>query len=278
VAKRKVRRNIVTVNNVSLFYRDTGSQNPSMLCLHGRWGRGETWTDLMVRYEDRFRIIAPDQRGHGLSDKPEGPYTADQLAADAHELVRLLGCLPVTVVGHSMGGRVAGYLASLYPEAVRAAAILDETGAGASRATDLSAQATGNDDGLTSSWPTPYRTYDDALRDLSSRFERATNVRYFLESLVERPEGYDFLFSRRAMALIRKSYRDWHDMLRRIQCPVLLVRAKDSWCLSEEEAGRMRTDVKDCTYSEITGSDHMVYADNPNEFYAVFEDFINRVT
>jgi pimeloyl-ACP methyl ester carboxylesterase len=95
---------------------------------------------------------------------------------------------------------------------------------------------------------------------------------------VDRPEGYDFLFSRRAMALIRESYVDWHDKLRGIQCPVLLVRAKDSWCLSEDEARRMRAGIKDCTYSEIGGSDHMVYADNPREFYTVFEDVMTRIT
>lgn len=272
----EVYRNTVTVNGVGLFYRDTGSANPSMLCLHGRWGRGETWTDLMARYRDRFRIIAPDQRGHGLSGKPEGPYTAEQLASDAHELMKHLGCLPTIVIGHSMGGRIAGYLASLYPESVRAVAVLDETGAGTSP-TDPSAKTT-EDDGLTSTWPTPYPTYDHALRDLCARFERETNVRYFLESLVETPKGYDFLFSRRATALIKNSYRDWHDMLRRIQCPVFLVRAKDSWCLPKEEADRMRADVKDCTYFEISDSDHMVYADNPDEFYPAFEDFLSRVT
>jgi 2-succinyl-6-hydroxy-2,4-cyclohexadiene-1-carboxylate synthase len=278
MAKSRIRRDTVKVNNVSMFYRDTGSENPAILCLHGRWGRGETWVDLMARYKDRFRIIAPDQRGHGFSDKPDGPYTAEQLAADAHELMRLLGCVPMTVVGHSMGARVAGYIAALYPGAVRAVAILDETGTDEGLSADLSAEGVTEDDGLTSSWPTPYPSYEDAVKDLSSRFAQETNVRYFLESLVERLEGYDYLFSRRAMALIRESYRDWHDILRRIQCPVLLVRAEDSWCLKKDEAARMRADIKDCTYCEIGGSDHMVYADNPEEFYAAFEGFLNSIT
>jgi pimeloyl-ACP methyl ester carboxylesterase len=277
MARLRIRRNTASVNGISLLYRDIGSEKPPMLCLHGRWGRGETWTDFMMRYGDRFRIIAPDQRGHGLSDKPDGSYTAEQMAADGHELMKLLGCLPMTVVGHSMGARVAGYLAALYPEAVRAVAILDETGAGMSPAGDSLPQAGGIDDGLTASWPTPYATYDDALKHLSSRFARETNVRYFLESLLETSQGYDFLFSRQAMARIRDSYREWYDVLRRIQCPVLLVRASDSWCLSEEEAVKMRREIKDCTYFEISGSDHMVYADNPQEFYAVFDDFISRV-
>jgi pimeloyl-ACP methyl ester carboxylesterase len=267
-------RSTAHVNGVDIFYRDAGTAGRSILCLHGRWGRGETWTGLISRYKDRFRVIAPDQRGHGLSGKPEGPYTAEAMAADAHELMRHLGCLPAIVVGHSMGGRVAAYLAALYPGAVRAVAIVDETAAGPEEVTYKLVGEDLEDDGLTSEWPTPYKTYDEALAHLSGRFKLDTNVRYFLESLAETPEGYDFLFSRRAMAAIARAYRSWHDILRKIECPALLVRAADSWCLSERDAANMRETIASCAYYEVSGSDHMVYADNPDEFYAGFDDFI----
>lgn len=68
--KPKLKRAIAKVNGVNLFYRDTLSGDQTIFCLHGRWGRGETWTDLIAHYRDRYRIVAPDQRGHGLSDKP----------------------------------------------------------------------------------------------------------------------------------------------------------------------------------------------------------------
>jgi hypothetical protein len=51
----------------------------------------------------------------------------------------------------------------------------------------------------------------------------------------------------------------------------------DSWCLSEEEADRMKTMIRDCTYFEVTDSDHMVYADNPAEFYPQFDLFLKRI-
>ena len=62
-----------------------------------------------------------------------------------------------------------------------------------------------------------------------------------------------------------------------IQCPVLLVRAAESWCLSQEEAQQMRELIEDCTYFEVSNSDHMVYADNPDEFYPQFGRFLDRV-
>jgi pimeloyl-ACP methyl ester carboxylesterase len=276
VERTKIRRAMVEVNGLKLFYRDTGSNNQSMLCLHGRWGRGETWTDFMMRYRDQYRIIAPDQRGHGLSDRPVARYAAQDLARDAYELIKELECGPTIVVGHSMGGTVAAYLAALYPQEVRGVAILDQSAEGPGSVSDLPPDKVPAVDELTAEWPTPYPTYEEAAQHLSEQFSGAGR-RYFLESLVETVEGYDFLFSRYAMSAIAEYRQQWHHILPRIQCPVLLVRAANSWCLSEEEAARMRPLIQDCTYFEVTHSDHMVYADNPGEFYPQFERFIGRL-
>ncbi|WP_211296438.1 alpha/beta fold hydrolase [Paenibacillus donghaensis] len=59
----QIYRNIAKLNNVELFYLDTQTEGPVILCLHGRWGRAETWVDFMKHYGDHYRVIAPDQRG-----------------------------------------------------------------------------------------------------------------------------------------------------------------------------------------------------------------------
>jgi len=268
---------MIEVNGLNLFCRDTGSGKQAILCLHGKWGRGETWTDFMFRYMDRYRIIAPDQRGHGLSDKPVTRYAADDFAADAHELIKKLECAPVIAVGHSLGGRNAAYLAALHPREVKALAILDQQAEDPGMLSDLAPQKVPPVDKLTADWPTPYSTYEQAVRDLSQRFGRETNIRYFLDSLVETVEGYDFLFSRYAMSAIDVYRQSWYHLLPEIKCPVLFVRAEDSWCLSAEEADKMRALIKDCTYFEVANSDHMVYADNPEEFYPQFEQFLRGI-
>ena len=272
----RIRRAKIDVNGVELFCRDTGSDRPPMLCLHGRWGRGETWTDLVFRYRDRYRIIAPDQRGHGLSDRPVARYASEDLAADAYGLMAQLGCGPAIVVGHSMGGRVAGHVAALYPQQVRALVILDEGADGPAELSERPPEEVSPVDQLTADWPSPYPTYAEAIQDLSNRFSE-TGVKYFAESLVETVEGYDFLFSRYAMSAIAEYHQAWFDMLPRIECPVLLVRATESWCLSNEVADKMRPLIQDCTYFEVSNSDHMVYADNPDEFYPQFEQFVDSL-
>ncbi len=85
-----IQRFMITINDIRLFCRDTVEGQPTLLCLHGKWGRGETWTDLISRLGNRYRIIAPDQRGHGLSDAPVARYAPDDFAKDTHELIEQL--------------------------------------------------------------------------------------------------------------------------------------------------------------------------------------------
>lgn len=272
-----IKRNIKKVNGVNIFYRDTFSDKPPMLCLHGKWGRGETWTDFMSRYGDKFRIIAPDQRGHGLSDKPIARYAGEDFATDLYELLKALNCVSATIVGHSIGGRNAAFLAAMYPQSVRSLIILDATADGPKDLSSLQPDKVSPIDTFTNDWPTPYGTYREAVNDLSKRFPRETNVRYFLDSLFETANGYDFLFSRQAMSAIDAYYQGWHHILKQIQCPTLLARAESSWYLPKEEATKMKNILQNCTYFEVTNSDHMVYVDNPEEFYPRLDEFIAKL-
>lgn len=70
----------------------------------------------MQRLAARYTLIAPDLRGFGDSDKPEGPYGAADHAADLVALLDLLGIERVGVVGHDVGGAVIQALARLAPE------------------------------------------------------------------------------------------------------------------------------------------------------------------
>jgi pimeloyl-ACP methyl ester carboxylesterase len=74
-----------------------------------------------------LRILAPDQRGYNLSDKPSGiaAYTLDRLAGDVLGLADSLGCARFAVVGHDWGGVVAWHLATRYPERISRAAVLN---------------------------------------------------------------------------------------------------------------------------------------------------------
>ncbi|MCS6849027.1 MAG: alpha/beta hydrolase [Anaerolineae bacterium] len=115
----------VLANGLRLHYYRHKADQPTLLLLHGITDNGLCWTPVIEALGDDFDIIAPDARGHGLSDAPAHGYAAADHAADVAEFIRALGLNRPVVVGHSMGGMVATLVAAYHPDLVRAAIFED---------------------------------------------------------------------------------------------------------------------------------------------------------
>jgi len=104
------------------------ADGPLVVLLHGFPETSHGWSLVIAPLaEAGFRVVAPDQRGIGLSSKPAriADYRVSLLAADVVAIVRALGRERAQVVGHDWGGVVAWYLAANHADVVRRAAILD---------------------------------------------------------------------------------------------------------------------------------------------------------
>ncbi len=98
---------------------------PPVVCVHGVTGHGERFKRLAEeRWGARFRVVAPDLRGHGRSGY-EPPWTFSTLTADLVETLSALGIERADWVGHSFGGRLVLELAAAQPGPIRRAALLD---------------------------------------------------------------------------------------------------------------------------------------------------------
>lgn len=273
----KIYREMAHLGNINIFYRDTQTNGQPILCLHGRWGRGETWIDFMRHYGDRYRILAPDQRGHGLSDKPTSSYKVEEMAADMIALLDDLHLAPVILVGHSMGGYIAGYLSAICPQYVRGLAILDKSAAGPRRAAGLSLEDIGDVDPLTKDWPLPFSSLLEAQEFIRKEMDTELSYQYFMNSLSETVEGYQMMFSSQAIAANIAYYEDWFDLLPKINCPVLLIRAKGNDAVSDEDFIKMKSRIANCMAHEVSNPDHNVHLGNKEEFYAYFDEFLARL-
>ena len=85
------------------------------VCLHGLVDRIEIWDRVVEPLSERARLVIVDQRGHGESDAPPGPYRREDLAGDVSAVIGALGSRPTVLVGHSMGGIVSMATALAYP-------------------------------------------------------------------------------------------------------------------------------------------------------------------
>ena len=104
---------------------------PPVLLLHGHPQTHIVWRKVAPRLVDAgYRVIAPDLRGYGDSDKPKSdpshlPYSKRVMANDQIALMKHLGHETFSVVGHDRGGRVAHRLALDFPDAVTRLVVLD---------------------------------------------------------------------------------------------------------------------------------------------------------
>jgi pimeloyl-ACP methyl ester carboxylesterase len=100
-------------------------QHPKLLLLHGLGGTGALWRPLAASLEERFQILAPDQRGHGGSQEPQTSYSPLDLGQDLVETLEAESFTPTWVLGHSLGVRSALALASLRPDLVQGLFLVD---------------------------------------------------------------------------------------------------------------------------------------------------------
>ena len=272
--KANIHRGMARLKGVDIFYRDTRTAGPAILCLHGRYGRGETWIDFIRHYGETYRVIAPDQRGHGLSGKPVATYTAEEMAADMAGLIKYLKLDPVIVAGHSMGGRVAGYLAALHPRSVRALAVLDKSAAAPAAPSPPPLDQLPPIDPLTRDWPLPFASLAGAQEFIRHVMDSELSYQYFMNSLVETPEGYGMMFSAQAMAANIAHEENWFHLLPKIKCPVLLIRATGSGAVSAEDFAKMHSLIPNCTAHEIHHPDHNVHLADKERFYGYFDEWL----
>ena len=114
-------------DGVRLHYVSVG-RGPTVLLLHGfpeYWGGWHAQIAPLV--QAGFRVVAPDLRGYGQSDKPEPveAYYLERLADDVANLLEHIDGGPAVVVGHDWGGAVAWLHAMRHPAQVRRLAVLN---------------------------------------------------------------------------------------------------------------------------------------------------------
>jgi pimeloyl-ACP methyl ester carboxylesterase len=83
-----------------------GESGPAVVCVHGITSSRKSWQRTAQSLQDRFRVFAYDQRGHGDSAAVTGPMTLQRSLQDLRDVVSAIG-QPVALIGHSWGGAVA---------------------------------------------------------------------------------------------------------------------------------------------------------------------------
>lgn len=113
-------------DNTQLHYRTVGDGPRNVVLVHGWMVSGAVWNDFVELLDTTgLRLIIPDARGTGHSGRPAAGYSLEQYAKDVLAVVDHAGAKRFTVVGHSMGGQIAQWVASAAPERVEGVVLLN---------------------------------------------------------------------------------------------------------------------------------------------------------
>ncbi|HEV2746840.1 MAG TPA: alpha/beta hydrolase [Allosphingosinicella sp.] len=121
------KQTVALPNGTRLAYVEMGDPaGPPLLLLHGYTDTSRSWS-LVAPYLPTHRLLMPDQRGHGGSDKPECCYAPSDFAHDARLFLDAMGVERAAVAGHSLGSMVAQTLAAEHPERVSKLILIGST-------------------------------------------------------------------------------------------------------------------------------------------------------
>lgn len=113
----------ITINNIQYHYVCSGDirTQPPLVLLHGFTGSSANWQPLQQALATERTTIAIDLLGHGETDAPAVParYAMEPAAQDLAELLARVTPGPIDLLGYSMGGRLALYFATAYPDRIR---------------------------------------------------------------------------------------------------------------------------------------------------------------
>lgn len=261
---------------IRLHYLDWGGEGlPSMVLLHGMRDSALSWDIFADTMKRDYRILALDSRGHGDSDwAKSGDYTFRDHVSDVETLFDALGLNEAVVVGHSAGGRYAWAYAVANPDRVKALIIVDID-------PDPQNEQTARDFSDIAAEPESWDSMDEFVERLRERQVHTgeTVLREQARAVSKQTEDGKFVWKADIRIVTEYERPDLWDSWSRIECPVLLVRGRQSRLLTHETAVKMRATlpVSQVRLAELEGGGHWFHQDFPGAFDATVRWFLDEL-
>lgn len=252
----------------TLSYVDHGGGGTPLLALHGTFGRGTVFNRLARDLAGHARVIAPDQRGHGLSDHTAG-YTRDEFVTDAARLLRALDLGPAVVLGHSLGGITAYQLAARHPDLV-SALVIEDVGP-VMRRPEIAHPVLD-----VRGWPRTGRTRDELARGIEEA--GVPDSGYFMHSAIRDGDHWRLLFDWDDMMEVQEGgVGDWWPDWLASTCPALVLRGGNSTLLPAGLARAMTERRPGTRLTTFPSAGHWIHDDDPDGVARAVTAFLGQL-
>ena len=234
---------------------------------HGLYGSARNWGVIARRLADRRDVIAVDMRNHGASGWTDS-HSYPDMAADLAEVIAAHGGR-ADLLGHSMGGKAAMWLALTKPEVLRKLVVADIAPVAYSHDQTQHIHAMRGLDlhGLT--------TRGEADRRLSETVDEASLRAFFLQSLDLKAQPPRWRLNLDLLQAEMSKIVGWPEATGQFAGPTLFLTGADSPYVRPEHRDTIRELFPAARFARIPGTGHWLHAERPREFEETVRVFLN---
>jgi len=287
---RPPRRELLHLRGLDLHVTRWGpppsAADPPVLLLHGFLDTGETFQFMIDEFERDRPLAALDWRGFGRSAWAREGYWFADYYADLEALLDVLSpSAPVALIGHSMGGNIAGCYAGLRSERVRSVVSLDAVGLPPTRPVDAPAHLRRWLDAIKT--PPPLKVYASE-RELAAvirfRYPKFSEAQAdFVAAAWSEPHGTGVKLRGDSRHMwpspLRYQREDTEACWRQIRAPMLLLLAEDSELTAklaaEADEEFWRSIIPQIEIKRLANAGHMLHIERPAEVARLVERFLD---
>ena len=278
-----------TSQRLRLHYVDWGNASaPPLLLIHGGRDHCRSWDWVAQELRTKWRVIAPDLRGHGDSAwSPDGDYSMQAFLYDTAQLIHQLKLAPLTIVAHSLGGNIALRYAGIYPEHVRRLVAIEGLGPSPRMLAERMAAPVQHrwrkwiDErrAIAGRAHKRYQSLDEALARMKSENSHLTDEQAHhltIHGVSQNEDGtYSWKFDNyvRVFPMQDISQQDVEALWSAISCPTLLCYGENSWASNPEKDGRAQH-FKTAQILTFKDAAHWVHHDQFDRFMAELGTFL----
>lgn len=274
------------IGELRMHWVEAGS-GPLVLLLHGFPETWFAWRHQIPVLSQHYRVVAPDLRGYGSTDKPMTGYDKRTMAGDIRQLMAHLGESKATLIGHDRGARVATRFAKDHPDAIDRLVTMDNIPTRVIYDSMDAAKAKGH-------WFFIFNSTPDLPEALITGREE-TWLRYILQGWTYNPEVLtademaEYVRAYSAPGAIRGACNDYRagqadveqdtqDADVRIKCPTLVLWGEDFELVGKMwDVRAIWSDMADnVSFAPVAQCGHLPHEERPAEVNARLLEFLRR--
>jgi pimeloyl-ACP methyl ester carboxylesterase len=258
------------INGVQIAYELRGAGTPIVM-IHGAQGDQTMFTRMASDFASSYRVMTFDQRGSGLSEKPDTPYSIAMLADDTAALMDHLAIASAHIIGVSMGGMIAQEFALRHPRKVRSL-VLGCTTPGGPNAIRLNVDASS---GAYSTRPMTAEERGKALAEAAFSKGYLAQHPEVIASMIEMRRGRPIdtvAFPHRMKAAVE---HNTYDRLAEIRCPTLVITGKDDALIAWQNSRILSERIEGAEEVILEPAGHCFWLEQPEQSRAAIAGFLS---